>query len=184
MRFFFSTVLFFALLSLSAQDTLLITQVDNPPSLNPDDVRGAKKGANQDVLFLTSIYNTVKYPRYARENGVRAVVGVTFLVGTDGKVSVEKTRAFTMEQADNIYVPKDELIIITAYSRRSVNGGPGYSVSSPRQTKNEKRLLKAYASLEEAAAASVLALPDFIPGTFEDNPVVVRATRFFVFNME
>jgi len=158
--------------------------VDTLPRLNPDDIRGAKGNTDQKVLFLHGVYSTVKYPRIARENGVRAAVGVTFLIDLEGKVSVEKTKAFSADEAKNIRAVKDELITITGYGSVRINGGPSTPAPTPRQTTNEKRLAKSYAALEKASADAILSLPVFTPGMKDGQPVVVRATRFFVFRLE
>jgi hypothetical protein len=161
-----------------------MSQVDTKPQLKTEDISTADGESDQEQRFLISIYNTINYPRYARENGVRAMVEVTYLVDVNGAVSIDKTRTLTPEETTNIDVSKKEVISIVAYGMRPPNGSLGTSVSPPRQTKNKKRLAKAYKSLEEAAAASIRTLPGFIPGSHKEKSVVVRAVQLFTFQLE
>lgn len=181
--FLILTILLFSF-EVYAQDTLLITQVDTPPVLPLEKISGAKPEDDQEKLLLRGIYNTIRYPSTARYYGVRAAVEITYLIDTNGVVGIEKSRAFPLEEAARLNLPKNETVVITAFATRSVNGGPRQAVAAPKQTKNEKRRAKAFTALEEAAAAAILALPDFSPGTNQGKAVVVRSTKLFTFSME
>lgn len=161
---------------LSAQDTLAIASLDQQPLLKIAGVKGAPADINQENLFLTSIYSRVGYPRYARENGVRALIEVRYVIDTTGTVTVEQTRALTEEEQKDLLLPKSAFIIITGYS------SSGYG--APRETRNEKRLAKAYLALEEEVNETVTELPRFMPGTKDGIKVVARDTRYFVFRLE
>ena len=184
MRFFLSIFLLTFLVTISAQDTLLITQVDTKPQLRAEDIPVADGAPDQERLFLIGIYSTVSYPSYARKYSVQAMVEITYLVDVNGVVSIDKTRTLSPEEVKNNDVPKKEMITIIAYATRPVNGGSSIPVSSSWQTKNQKRLTKAYKVLEEAAAASILTLPDFVPGSHNGKSVIVRDSRFFVFQLK
>ena len=75
---------------------------------------------------------------------MQAMVEITYLVDVNGVVSIDKTRTLSPEEVKNNDVPKKEMITIIAYATRPVNGGPSIPASSPWQTKNQKRLTKAY----------------------------------------
>ena len=170
-------------LTVSAQDTLSVGFVDTPPQLKSEDIPRAEGISDQNDLFLCGVYNSLRYPAYARQYGVPTIVGVTYLVDINGEISIEKTSAFSPGGATKLDAPKGELVTITAFPAISEIRGPGTPVAPPRQAKRENRLVKAHAALEEAAAASILELPKFLPGSHEGKPVVVRSTRFFSFRM-
>ncbi|MFK8160875.1 MAG: hypothetical protein AB8H12_00290 [Lewinella sp.] len=169
---------------LSAQDTLLFDQVDTKPQLRTEDIPVADGEQDQEKLFLIGIYSTVIYPRYARDNGVRATIKVAYIIDVNGELVVDETRTLTPEEATNINVPKKEMISIVGYSIKPVNNGTGAPISSPWQTKSKKRLAKAHKALEDAAVASLLTLPKYIPGSHEGNPITVRKTLYFDFRLE
>jgi len=158
--------------------------VDTPPQLNSADIPRAYEGSDQNDLFLRGVYSSIKYPAYAREYGVPTVIGVTYLVDAGGETSIEKTSIFTPEEATKLHVPKEEFITITSQVTCVLrpNGSlPTAVTPPPSQVISEQRLAKANTVLEEAAAASILALPSFLPGSHLGDPVVVRFSRFFSF---
>lgn len=171
-------------ITLSAQDTLSAEYVDIPPQIKSEDIQNAPESADQNDLFLQGVYNSIRYPVYASEYGVSTVVSVTYLVDAAGKVSIEKTSVFTPETAMKLGVPKEELITMTSKiicRLRSFGSPPIPASPSPSQAIIEQRRAKANAMLEAAAAASISALPDFIPGRHHGETVVTRSTRFFSF---
>jgi hypothetical protein len=166
-------------IGLAAQDTIISTQVDVLPLLNKKDIRGAKKDTSQEALFLRSVYGSVTYPAYARQNGVDAVIGVIYLVDEEGRTFVEATKAYSLENAQRLNLPLEKMLMITALKPSSPTAQNSYSNEVTWEIR-----AKAYRSLEIAVAKSILALPRFEPGRHQDKPVVVRYNAFFHFRIE
>ncbi|MEL7162168.1 MAG: hypothetical protein AAFN92_15540, partial [Bacteroidota bacterium] len=61
---------------------------------------------------------------------------------------------------------------------------PQSRAKRPQQTKNAKRLAKAYAALEENVRTALLDLPEWSAGKQAGIPVVTSYERYFVFRLE
>lgn len=178
-------LLLFAPTLLAAQDTLLYTQVDTLPSLSEQEVKRLSHFDRVDFdPVLAAFYQHIRYPRIARENGVMACVPFTFVIDTSGVATLESVSTLSLKETEGLKVPKDELLRISTISSRSVNNGPSVRVPPPSQTQNLKRLAKAHLALAESIEKCVADFPNFLPGWYQGQKVVVRYQRYALFYME
>lgn len=176
--------LLFALLfayTLSAQDTLNIADVDQPPRLNYKDFNNIRGKPTQEKMFLTAVYTAASYPSYARSKRVGATVAVQYVVDTSGIALVEKSWVMTEEEATAAVGDQGQLIRITGFAM--VNGQPAQTKIAP-PTKNPKKLVRAQDALRAAAEDTIRELPRFVPASHAGEPVVARDVRYYVFNLE
>ena len=152
--------------------------------LRAEDVSGVRGEPTPERIYLTAIYKRIRYPAYARQNGIQGLVGVSYTIDTAGVLRADSCWVTDEDLANEETIPKDELIVVTGYLTQSVNGSFRYSVRPPNQSRNKKRLQRGQQLLCKEMVRTLEDLPTFVPARSDQKVVAVRDTQYVSYRLE
>lgn len=164
--------------SLSAQ-TAQIEEAYIPNESVPE----AKADASADVVFLVANYSTIKYPAFARENGVTANFAVDYTVLRNGKLKVDAVLPVDPGiQLDSL--PSEEVVTVIAYS---INGRQTLRVPKEGTKRYERFITRQKEGLETIAQEIILVLqnlPNHEPAKMGGRALNRSYRKYFRFMLE
>ena len=147
-------------------------------------VEGAKPSDDPDKALLLAIYQTINYPRIARENGVDGLFYVDYTVLRNGTVKVDAINVIPDPASLDSTVLEDAINVI-AYN----SAGPSYRIRVPKEgTKRYDRYLKKLGEGQKALGGELVRvftnLPLHEPARAGNVTMNKQYRKFVVFKLE